>query len=293
MRYTLPPELERRRTPRSQSLRQRVSSERLLTAALGACVALIAWSALAALTGVGKAPNLALPLAVAAAILGALLAVTPLARLVWIGAALAIAAFLLIAATPFVSSVLRPQTLVRSDPVAGKHLDAVIVLSGGITVDSLLTPDPLDRLLTGLALMRDGVADTLVVTEPRRTDNGATTAPDQARVRALVSRAFPMLRVDSVHTTRDEATQSWRLLGVRGATHVAVVTTPLHTSRACATFEAVGFVVTCVPAVWRAYDVTAPDGWRDRLALFRDWLYERAAAVEYRQRGWMRAHASR
>ena len=102
-----------------------------------------------------------------------------------------------------------------------------------------------------------------------------------------------MLEVDSVHTTRDEATQSWRLLGARGATRVAVVTTPLHTSRACAAFEAVGFTVTCVAAVWRAYNVTAPDGWRDRLALFRDWLYERAAALEYRQRGWTRERVSR
>jgi uncharacterized SAM-binding protein YcdF (DUF218 family) len=262
-------------------------------AALGGCVGLIAWIALAGLTGVGKAPNLALPLAVVAAIVGALLVLTPLALLVWVGGALVIAAFCVVAATPFVSSVLQPMRLVRTDPLPRHRLDAVIVLSGGITSDSLLTSDPLDRLLTGLALMRDSVADTLVVTEPRRPDNGATTARDQTRVRALVARSFPMLQVDSVHTTHDEATQSWHLLGGHGATRVAVVTSPLHTRRACATFEAVGFTVTCVPAVWRAYNASSPDGWRERLAVFRDWLYESAAMIEYRQRGWLSARPIR
>lgn len=275
------------------SLRERLDREQLLTAALGGCVALIAWMALAALTGVGKAPNLTLPLAVLAVVAGALLALTPLARVVWIIGVLAVVAFCLIAATPFVSRVLQPKSLVRSDAVPRNRLDAVIVLSGGITADSLLTSDPLDRLLTGLALMRDSVADTLVVTEPRRADTGATTARDQAQVRSLVARRFSMLQVDSVRTTRDEAMRSWRLLGTHGATRVAVVTAPLHTSRACATFENVGFVVTCVPAVWRAYSLTSENDWRGRLAIFRDWLYERAATIEYRLRGWTRAPSPR
>lgn len=290
MRDTIPPELERRAVPRTKSLRQRFDRERGLVAALGGCVALLGWLAVATLTGVGKAPQLMLPLAVVAAILGALLAITRVAAVVWVGAAIAITAFCLIAATDFVPTVLHPESLVRTDSIPRQRLDAVVVLSAGITRDSLLPPDPLDRLLTGLALMRDGVADTLVVTEPRRTDNGATTARDQRWVRSLVARPFPMLQVDSVRTTRDEAVRSWRLIGAHGATRIALVTSPLHTSRACATFEAVGFTVTCVPAIWREYGVTHPDGRRERLALFRDWLYERAAAVEYRMRGWLTAH---
>jgi uncharacterized SAM-binding protein YcdF (DUF218 family) len=198
-----------------------------------------------------------------------------------------------VAGTSFVTSVLQPKTLVRSDPLPRDRLDAVIVLSSGITPDSLLVLEALDRLLTGLALMRDSVADTLVVTEPRRGDNGATTAPDQRRVRALVARPFPMVMLDSVHTTRDEARRSWQLLGARGATRVAVVTSPLHTSRACGAFEAVGFSVTCVAAVSRAYTVEHPLTWQERLSLFRAWLYERLASVEYRARGWVRAPRAR
>jgi uncharacterized SAM-binding protein YcdF (DUF218 family) len=170
----------------------------------------------------------------------------------------------------------------------------VIVLSAGITADSLLSPEALDRLLTGLALMRDSVAPTLVVTEPERSSHsGITAAGDQARMRALVARPFPMLVVDSVRTTRDEATNSWRRLSPSGATHVAVVTSPLHTRRACATFEQVGFTVTCVPAVSRVYSVDAADGGTERLVLFREWLYERAAWIEYRMRGWVETGASR
>jgi uncharacterized SAM-binding protein YcdF (DUF218 family) len=96
-----------------------------------------------------------------------------------------------------------------------------------------------------------------------------------------------MLKVDSVHTTRDEAVNAWRLLSPRGASRVAVVTSPLHTRRACAAFEQVGFTVTCVPAVSRVYSVNAADTGADRLVLFREWLYERAAWIEYRARGWV------
>jgi uncharacterized SAM-binding protein YcdF (DUF218 family) len=293
MRYTIPPELERRAVPRTRSFWHRVDRERFLLAAVGATSALLGWFAIAALTGVGKSPSLTLPLAVVMAVLGGVLATTRLAPLVWTAVLLAAAAFVIVAATPFATGVLHPRSLIRDDPLPHQRLDAVIVLSGGITPDSLLMPEALDRLLAGLALMRDSVADTLVVTEPRRSDNAATTAPDQRWVRGLVSRSFPMLMVDSVRTTHDEATRSWQLLGARGATRVAVVTSPLHTSRACATFEAVGFTVVCIPAASRTFSATRPGDWKERVELFREWLYERAATIEYRMRGWLRDGRSR
>ena len=287
MRYNIPPSLERRAVPRKKTFLERLDRETVLLAALGGSVSLVAWLAVGALTGLGKLASLLVPLAAAVVIVGALLALTRLAWLVWTGAAVAVALFCVAAMTPFVTSVLQPKALVRVDPIPKEPLDAVIVLSESITPDSLLMPQALDRLLTGLALMRDSVANILVVTEPRRRDNGATTRTDQARVRALVPRSFPTFIVDSVGTTRDEAVGSWRLLQPRQARRVAVVTSPLHTRRACATFEQVGFSVTCVPAVSRAYTVTQPRTAQDRLALFRAWLYERAASVEYRRRGWL------
>lgn len=261
--------------------------ESLILAGFGATCALLTWLIIGALTGLGKVPALLFPTAILIALAGAVLGLTRAAIALWLTAAAAILAFCVIAMTPFVTTLLPTAALVRNDKMPARPLDAVIVLSVGITPDSLLNPEAVDRLLTGLALMRDSVAPTLVVTEPRRSRDGVTAAPDQARLRALVTRPFPMLMVDSVRTTRDEATQSWRLLSPRRATHVAVVTSPLHTRRACATFEQIGFNVTCVPAVSRVYSVNGADTGQDRLVLFREWLYERAAWAEYRMRGWV------
>ena len=269
------------------SPRQSLGSETRLRACLGGACAVLAWLALGALTGVAKVPSLLFPIAILAALLGAVLALTRVAVVVWVGTAMALGSFCFVAMTGFTTALLPTKALVRTDPLPPSSVDAVIVLSGGITSDSLLMSEALDRLLSGLILMRDSVAPLLVVTQPRRAQSGGTAAPDQARLRALVARPFAMLTVDSVHTTRDEAVGAWRLLRPRGATHVAVVTSPLHTARACATFERVGFTVSCVAAVSRAYSVARAATPDERLTLFRAWLYERAALVEYRARGWV------
>jgi uncharacterized SAM-binding protein YcdF (DUF218 family) len=265
----------------------------LLIAGFGATCALLTWLVIGALTGLGKVPSLLFPSALLIALVGAVVGLTRAAIALWLTTAAALNAFCVIAMTPFVTRVLPTSAMVRRDNLPAQPLDAVVVLSGGITPDGMLVPEALDRLLSGLALMRDSVAPVLVVTEPRRSRHGVTAAADQARVRAVVARPFPMLMVDSVHTTRDEAVNAWRLLQARSATRVAVVTSPLHTRRACATFEQVGFEVTCVPAVSRVYSVTGADNGNDRLTLFREWLYERAAWIEYRTRGWVPASPTR
>ena len=278
------PPLERVVTPPSSN---DIDWQSLLIAGFGATCALLTWLVVGALTGLGKVPSLLFPGAVLVVLVGAVVGLTRAAVGLWVSTAAALVAFCIIAMTSFVTRVLPTSAMVRRDNLPAQPLDAVVVLSGGITPDGLLVPEALDRLLTGLALMRDSVAPVLVVTEPRRSREGVTTAADQARVRSLVARPFPMLMVDSVHTTRDEAVNAWRLLQARNATRVAVVTSPLHTRRACAAFEHVGFAVACVPAVSRVYSVTGADNGSDRLTLFREWLYERAAWIEYRARGWV------
>lgn len=261
----------------------------LLIACFGATCALLIWLVAGALTGLGKLSSLLFPTAILVALLGAVLGLTRAAVLLWILTAAAIVSFCIVAMTPFVTTLLPTATLVREDRLPPQPVDAVIVLSGGVTPEGLLEPEPVDRMLTGLALMRDSVAPLLVVTEPHRGKHGPTAETDQARLRSLVARPFPMLMVDSVLTTHDEAVNSWRLLRARNATRVAVVTSPMHTRRACATFETVGFTVTCVPAVSRVYSVRFADVGEGRLKVFREWLYERAAWIEYRTRGWVSA----
>ena len=88
----------------------------------------------------------------------------------------------------------------------------------------------------------------------------------------------------------DEATGVATLLGSRHLRRIAVVTSPMHTRRACAVFEAVGFVVSCTAA--RMRDASGlPDARTpvNRLALFGQWIYEVAAMADYAARGWLRS----
>ena len=65
----------------------------------------------------------------------------------------------------------------------------------------------------------------------------------------------------------------------------AVVTSPLHSRRACATFEAVGFKVVCAPAGSREYVVPGALAPEDRLATFPRLIYEKFAAATYKSNG--------
>jgi uncharacterized SAM-binding protein YcdF (DUF218 family) len=71
------------------------------------------------------------------------------------------------------------------------------------------------------------------------------------------------------------------------AASVAVVTSPLHTHRACAAFEKVGFIVSCVPSESRSVALRNPRLATDRLRAFQLWLYELAGLTLYRARGWI------
>jgi hypothetical protein len=78
------------------------------------------------------------------------------------------------------------------------------------------------------------------------------------------------------------------LLIPQGIRRIAVVAAPLQTRRACSAFEAVGFSVTCIPALSRSPGGGIPGYWpRDRLTLFGDWVYEVLGTAKYRARGWL------
>jgi uncharacterized SAM-binding protein YcdF (DUF218 family) len=66
-----------------------------------------------------------------------------------------------------------------------------------------------------------------------------------------------------------------------------LVTSPSHTRRAAATFRKAGLEVTPVASEVTRYDLLDPVSVGDRLAIFRDWIYETAAILTYRLRGRM------
>lgn len=178
----------------------------------------------------------------------------------------------------------------RRDPLPAQPLDAVVVLSGGVNPDTTMTSGALDNLLTGLQLIRDGRSSVLVTTTTEQRFPGGViqSIVDQSRVIAQLGGAGRWLRTRTTTSTRDEALGSAELLMPRSAAHVAVVADPMHTRRACAAFEKVGFKVSCVAALVRSEGGPDPAPWpRDRLRVFGDWIYEMLATLEYRARGWI------
>ena len=71
---------------------------------------------------------------------------------------------------------------------------------------------------------------------------------------------------------------------------MALVTSPTHARRACATFERAGLPVTCVPAESRDLVLEGPRalaGTEQRATAFAQWLYETVGWWVYRARGWV------
>jgi uncharacterized SAM-binding protein YcdF (DUF218 family) len=232
-----------------------------------------------------RRPDLALyiPAALAGAVIGA----TRLRALLWIGGGILAALCIVVGYTPLVTALAQP--LVRRDPLPPR-VDAVAVLSMGLMPDGSMSAETLDRFLAGLSLARAGVAPAMLVSRERRSF-GSTSVSDSAdlqQVAALAADGIQVTFVDSVYTTRTEALRMKSIAQKKGWTTLAVVTSPMHTRRACATFEAVGLKVYCVPARVRSAGLAAGSNAEHRLHSFDSWLYETFATDTYRRRGWIR-----
>jgi uncharacterized SAM-binding protein YcdF (DUF218 family) len=232
-----------------------------------------------------RTPDLALYLP--AAIFGALVGPTRLRPLVWVPAGIVAAICVAVVYTPMVSTLAAP--LIRSDSLPNR-VDAVAVLGMGLTPDGMMRSEGLDRLLTGLSLARRGLAAAVLVSREQRNFTGETVSDstDLQNVALIAGSAARVIFVDSVVTTRTEA---MRMATIARANHwstLAVVTSPMHTRRACATFEAVGLRVVCVPAEVRGSGLYPGANAEDRLRAFRSWLYEVFASSSYKSRDWIR-----
>ena len=232
-----------------------------------------------------RRPDVALYLP--AAIIGAVIGPTRLRPLLWIAAGPLTLLVLAVVYTPLVSWLAEP--VVRRDPLP-TSVDAIATLSQGITPSGQMRSATLDRLLSGLTLTKEIRASALLVSVERRSFAGHWVS-DSADARAVVANYAPpteVVFVDSVFATRTEALRMRDVAWPRGWRSMAVVTSPLHTRRACATFEAMGFKVVCVPALSREYVVPGATNPRDRLHAFRAWIYEAFATATYKSNGWIR-----
>jgi uncharacterized SAM-binding protein YcdF (DUF218 family) len=226
-----------------------------------------------------------LVLYIPSALAGAVLGSTRLRPLLLIVGGILALICIAVAYTPLVSAVGRP--LIRRDSIPAR-VDAIAVLSAGFTPDGMMRRETLERLLSGLTLARRGLAAVLLVSMERSTNRSPVS--DSADIQSVISLTGGGARtilVDSVTTTRTEALRMRAIARANGWQTLAVVTSPLHTRRACATFEAVGFRVVCVPATVRESGMTSGSIAEDRLRDFRSWLYETFATDSYRRRGWI------
>ena len=223
-----------------------------------------------------------------AALLGGLLGISRFRVILWLGGGVLATLFAVVAFTPLV--VQPAKALVRSDPMPSPPLtlDAVVVLSGGMTAEGLLGPDGTERMLSGMRLAKALGSPALVTTRIRTGANFEVSSDaDQKKLVELLGPGLRHFIVTEVFSTRDEALRVRDLARQQGWARVAVVTSPSHSRRACGTFEKVGLRVTCVPAESRevAFRTLSDPG--DRLEAFRLWIYEMAGTVNYRLKGWL------
>jgi uncharacterized SAM-binding protein YcdF (DUF218 family) len=219
-------------------------------------------------------------------VLGGWLAVTRGRLVLNAAAGLLLVALVAAGFTPVVDAGTR--ALVRDELAIGQRFDAVVVLSAGLTRGGELNPPGTERLVHAVTLLTEGAAPAVVTTRIRRHLSGRTLVSDdaQARLLALAPESVEWLIVDSVATTRDEAVQVASLARHRGWTRLALVTSPLHSRRACATFRRAGVEVTCAVApsgeIVTGTRATPGDRWR----ALGPWLHEVAGWWWYGVRGW-------
>lgn len=221
-----------------------------------------------------------------ALVVGAYLAPTRFGSVLWLVAGLLTFVACIVSYTPVAAPFAR--TFVRADAERGA-VDAVAVLSGGMTDDGRVSGAAVDRLLTGLAVAKERRIPSIAlsVLERTRSTFRVTSEADQRALATLIVPEADVRFVREVASTRDEALAFAALARTHGWTRVLLVTSPTHTRRACAAVEAAGLAVQCLPSRSRDYSIVRMDGAAARRHAFADALYEVAALLLYEARGWM------
>lgn len=205
---------------------------------------------------------------------------TRLRWLVWSLAAATAIVFVIAVMTPIVPRSAR--ALIRTDPL--RKADAVVVLGSNVTRERKLDFVAYIRMVDGLHLVREGWAPVLVWT----VVGGDVPRPDED-VRRLVKLCGDpsVVPVGPVLSTRDEAVRVATLAQEKGWRRIILVTSPYHSARARAVFSKLDLEVISRPCVEREFAPTDPRSTRERLEIFRWWLYEQVRWFLYRVRGWV------
>lgn len=216
----------------------------------------------------------------AAMALGGVLYIVRLRSILWVLGTLCAILFTVVCMTPIFPRSARH--LIRVDEL--RKADAVVVLGSYVTREKRLDHVAFVRMVDGLRLVRDGWAPVLVWTRV------GGDAPDAtADVRALVRLCGnpPTEAVGPVESTRDEAMLVAELAHKRKWKRIILVTSPYHSARAWAIFSKLGLEVISRPSVEREFAPSDPRSMRERMEVFRWWMYEQVRWLLYRVRGWV------
>lgn len=178
---------------------------------------------------------------------------------------------------------LAPSLVRREAPSAA---NAVFVLTHRLQADGEPSAASQARLLHGLELLRQGFAPRLILIDQPPQPTYADVARGQMSRLVLTGDEVVSPR-GHVGSTRDEAVRVGALCRERGWRRLLVVTSPLHSRRACAALEREGLEVICSPAVETEHDVETLDRPVERLAAFRQVVRETLALWVYQRRGWL------
>ncbi|MBU6365113.1 MAG: YdcF family protein [Gemmatimonadetes bacterium] len=220
----------------------------------------------------------------AAALAGWVLAPSVAGALLWGALAVLVALLLGASYTPLVASLV-PRFIRHDPPPAAGAVDAVVVFSGSMTTNGRVREQGLERLLSGMVEARQRRIPVLALSV--LTDGAASSEADQRRLVGALAPDVTVRFVHGVHSTRDEALAFAAMARTHGWRRVLVVTSPLHSRRACAAVERAGVAVACRPAEGRTYAPERLDQPFNRKMAFQGVVYETLATGLYRMRGWM------
>jgi uncharacterized SAM-binding protein YcdF (DUF218 family) len=184
----------------------------------------------------------------------------------------------------------RIERWVRRDAIPAQPLDGLVVLSSGMTATGRLDPEGVERLLSAMYVVAAHHPSMLITTRIVDTIDGRAISTD-ADQREIIGSQMDTARwriVAPVYSTHDEALRTASVLAPDKARLLGVVTSPLHSRRACQTFEGVGFRVACLPADSRAFTPGRLRAGGERFKAFVSWFYEQLAMMKYRRNGWIR-----
>lgn len=156
--------------------------------------------------------------------------------------------------------------------------DAIVVLGSGIHRDGLLSERSITHALHGIELWKRGLAPFILFSGP-----AGSMGPSEAIVRRALAEQLgvPPERVlvdSSGRTTRGEARSLRRVLFLRDARRVVLVTDARHLRRAREAFVRVGFDVAPAPPPDVLADAASPQA---RLQLSRRIVEEMLAWIYY------------